>query len=82
MDCPVCGEPNTITLESRNYRGGMMKRRRRECTMCFSRFTTYEVYKEDFDWLEKIESQALKFTSSIMPSKKKTAREGADKNVY
>ena len=40
MKCPSCGEPESKVIDSRSL--GDEIRRRRECTVCQSRFTTYE----------------------------------------
>lgn len=40
MDCPYCGADGTRVLESRQADGAL--RRRRNCTRCGQRFTTYE----------------------------------------
>ena len=42
MKCPFCHEPETSVLESRVAEDGASLRRRRECTKCGQRFTTYE----------------------------------------
>ena len=41
MKCPYCGCADTKVLDSRSLE--KKKRRRRECTSCLKRFTTYEV---------------------------------------
>ncbi|HEY3191526.1 MAG TPA: transcriptional regulator NrdR [Solirubrobacterales bacterium] len=41
MNCPRC-ESSTSILETRKAEGGAALRRRRECTACRHRFTTYE----------------------------------------
>ena len=41
MECPRC-EQSTRVLESRRAEGGAALRRRRECTACGHRFTTFE----------------------------------------
>lgn len=40
MKCPTCGEPESKVIDSRSL--GDEIRRRRECTKCRARFTTYE----------------------------------------
>ena len=40
MKCPSCGEPESKVIDSRGVGDGI--RRRRECTACKFRFTTYE----------------------------------------
>lgn len=42
MKCPVCSQQNSRVLESREVEDGASMRRRRECTGCKNRFTTYE----------------------------------------
>jgi transcriptional repressor NrdR len=42
MKCPFCGNQDTKVLESRETEEFSVTRRRRECTKCESRFTTYE----------------------------------------
>ncbi|MFC1860671.1 transcriptional regulator NrdR [Chloroflexota bacterium] len=40
MDCPYCGFSDSRVIDSRDVNDGV--RRRRQCTNCSSRFTTYE----------------------------------------
>jgi transcriptional repressor NrdR len=42
MRCPKCGCPDDKVIDSRASREGATIRRRRECTRCGHRFTTYE----------------------------------------
>jgi len=42
MRCPTCGEGDTRVVDSRDLDDSATIRRRRECTTCSSRFTTYE----------------------------------------
>lgn len=42
MQCPYCIDNNTAVLESRLTEDGTAMRRRRECSKCKKRFTTYE----------------------------------------
>lgn len=42
MRCPYCSAPETRVIDSRDIRDGESIRRRRECTACSRRFTTYE----------------------------------------
>lgn len=42
MRCPFCNEPDTRVIDSRDASEGDQIRRRRECTACKERFTTYE----------------------------------------
>ena len=45
MDCPLC-EAASRVLESRSSEAGAAIRRRRECSGCGHRFTTYERYEQ------------------------------------
>lgn len=42
MHCPFCGKPDTKVIDSRLVAEGQQVRRRRECTACGERFTTFE----------------------------------------
>lgn len=42
MYCPFCGATDTKVIDSRLASEGAMVRRRRECTSCNERFTTFE----------------------------------------
>lgn len=42
MHCPFCSEPDTRVIDSRLSNDGDQVRRRRECSTCNERFTTYE----------------------------------------
>src|SRR5471032_877196 len=42
MRCPKCGDQDDKVIDSRASREGATIRRRRECTGCNHRFTTYE----------------------------------------
>jgi transcriptional repressor NrdR len=42
MQCPFCGEKDTRVVDSRLVSEGDQVRRRRECSACRERFTTYE----------------------------------------
>ena len=43
MKCPACGCQDSKVLDSRPVEDGSSIKRRRECTQCSKRFTTYEV---------------------------------------
>jgi transcriptional repressor NrdR len=43
MRCPFCSAQDTRVIDSRLANEGNQVRRRRECTQCKDRFTTYEV---------------------------------------
>ena len=42
MRCPSCGERDTRVVDSRDLDESATIRRRRECNLCTTRFTTYE----------------------------------------
>ena len=46
MRCPQCDSSENRVVDTRTSRGGRAVRRRRECTECGSRFTTYEYIEE------------------------------------
>ena len=64
MKCPFCGNDEDKVVDSRPTDEGLSIRRRRECTKCGSRFTTYE----------KIE------TVPLMVVKKDGTRQAFDRN--
>jgi len=46
MKCPFCGQAADKVIDSRTSKEGDVIRRRRECTACLRRFTTYEHIEE------------------------------------
>lgn len=42
MKCPYCQAPDSRVTDSREISGGSAIRRRRECSVCARRFTTFE----------------------------------------
>ena len=46
MRCPNCDATGNRVVDTRTSKGGRVVRRRRECSVCETRFTTYEVIKE------------------------------------
>ncbi|MGN0581350.1 MAG: transcriptional regulator NrdR [Oscillospiraceae bacterium] len=51
MRCPFCGFEDTKVIDSRSI--DLKKRRRRECTNCSKRFTTYETVDKPLLMVEK-----------------------------
>ena len=51
MVCPFCSEEDTAVIDSRRNAEGSSIRRRRKCSKCHSRFTTYE--KSEIDLIVK-----------------------------
>ncbi len=58
MRCPECDATDNRVVDTRASRGGRAVRRRRECTVCGARFTTYE-------YVEERPIQVLKRSGSI-----------------
>ncbi|MEQ8330585.1 MAG: transcriptional regulator NrdR [Longimicrobiales bacterium] len=46
MRCPECDATENRVVDTRTSRGGRAVRRRRECSVCGARFTTYEYVEE------------------------------------
>ncbi len=46
MRCPFCSEENSRVIDSRSTDNNQTIRRRRECSCCQKRFTTYEKYEK------------------------------------
>ncbi|OGQ23400.1 MAG: transcriptional regulator NrdR [Deltaproteobacteria bacterium RIFCSPLOWO2_02_FULL_44_10] len=46
MNCPYCHIPDSSVIDSRVSKDGELIRRRRECSKCQRRFTTYERVEE------------------------------------
>src|SRR3990172_8838325 len=53
MKCPFCATPATDVLESRSVEDGDAIRRRRKCTKCSKRFTTFERVRGNALWVIK-----------------------------
>jgi transcriptional repressor NrdR len=60
MECPNC-QSNTRVLESRPAQEGRAVRRRRECTSCGERFTTFERIAVDRLWVRKRDGRRQPF---------------------
>jgi transcriptional repressor NrdR len=53
MKCPYCGDLDNRVIDSRLSQGGEVTRRRRECTRCTKRYTTYERVEESLPLVVK-----------------------------
>ncbi len=53
MKCPFCADEESQVLESRIVADGHEIRRRRQCTKCEKRFTTYEAVRNNALWVVK-----------------------------
>jgi transcriptional repressor NrdR len=60
MDCPQCHQPSRV-LESRRAADGTSTRRRRECSGCGHRFTTYERAERQPAWVRKRDGERQRF---------------------
>lgn len=60
MICPYCERPTRV-LESRQAEAGAAVRRRRECSGCERRFTTFEVRRPDPLWVRKRDGERQAF---------------------
>jgi transcriptional repressor NrdR len=63
MDCPACDRP-THVLESRRAADGAAVRRRRECSACGQRFTTYERRRAEPAFVRKRDGRRQRFDRS------------------
>lgn len=61
MKCPFCANNETEVLESRIVDDGKAIRRRRECTNCKKRFTTFEKIKDTVLWVIKKDGRRESF---------------------
>ena len=61
MKCPFCGFNDTKVVDSRMGKEGNNIRRRRECTDCERRFTTYERIEESLPMVVKKDGRRESF---------------------
>ena len=61
MRCPFCGAQDTKVIDSRLSGEGDQVRRRRECTVCKERFTTYEAAELNLPRLVKRDGSRVPF---------------------
>ena len=66
MVCPFCNAEDTAVVDSRNNVDGDAIRRRRECSACSTRFTTYE--KSEIDLIVKKLNKSINSNSPIYHS--------------
>jgi transcriptional repressor NrdR len=62
MRCPECDAAENRVVDTRTSRGGRAVRRRRECLVCETRFTTYEYVEERPVQVLKRDGSAEEFT--------------------
>lgn len=61
MNCPFCNNSDTRVIDSRVFINGNSIKRRRECTACKKRFTTYEKVEERAVYVVKKDQSREKF---------------------
>ncbi len=61
MHCPFCSAPETRVIDSRLSTDGEQVRRRRECTHCGERFTTYEQVELNLPRVVKTDGNRVPF---------------------
>jgi transcriptional repressor NrdR len=62
MHCPFCAAVDTRVVDSRLSPEGDRVRRRRECSQCGARFTTYEVAELVMPWVIKRDGRREAFS--------------------
>ncbi|MBN2363780.1 transcriptional repressor NrdR [candidate division WOR-3 bacterium] len=71
MRCPFCGSEDNKVVDSRPSKEGHSVRRRRECTICSKRFTTYE-------YVEKVPLMIVKKDDRREPFSREKLLEGIE----
>ncbi|GAD21337.1 transcriptional regulator NrdR [Acidovorax sp. MR-S7] len=64
MKCPFCGHPDTQVAETRVSEDGDFVRRRRRCSACDKRFTTYERPEVNFPAIVKKDGRRVEYNRS------------------
>lgn len=64
MKCPFCGHAETPVVETRMAEEGNFIRRRRQCTGCEKRFTTYERPEVSFPTVVKKDGRRTEYSST------------------
>ncbi|HQQ71175.1 MAG TPA: transcriptional regulator NrdR [Alicycliphilus sp.] len=62
MKCPFCGHQDSQVLETRVSEDGDFIRRRRQCSACEKRFTTYERPEVNFPTVVKKDGRRVEYT--------------------
>ena len=75
MKCPFCAAPDSRVVDSRTTDDGNSIRRRRECTVCGKRFTTYET-------VEKVPLMVIKNDGSRAVFAKEKILQGIIRSCY
>ena len=61
MKCPFCNHPDTQVMETRVAEDGSFTRRRRQCSACTKRFTTYERPDVNFPMVVKKDGRRIEY---------------------
>ena len=61
MKCPFCNHPDTQVMETRVAEDGSFTRRRRQCSACTKRFTTYERPDVNFPMVVKKDGRRTEY---------------------
>ncbi len=64
MKCPFCGHLETQVVETRLAEDGGFIRRRRQCSACEKRFTTYEKPEVSFPTIVKKDGRRIEYDRS------------------
>ena len=64
MKCPFCGHSETQVVETRVSEEMEFIRRRRQCSACEKRFTTYERPDVNYPWIVKKDGRRIEFERS------------------
>lgn len=73
MRCPFCLERESRVIDSREVSDGLSIRRRRECTNCHRRFTTYERYQQATMMVVKKDGRREEFDPTKLRQKLRVA---------
>jgi len=76
MECPDCGHDRTSVVDTRSGADGTTVRRRRECSRCSFRFTTYERPEE------ALRLVVIKKDDSREPYSRRKVIDGLEKACY
>ena len=68
MRCPFCGAQDTKVVDSRLFGEGDQVRRRRACTLCKERFTTYETAELNLPRVIKQDGSRVPFDGQKLAS--------------
>ena len=75
MRCPFCGAQDTKVIDSRLSGDGDQVRRRRECTVCKERYTTYETAELTLPRVKKSDGRRVAFDGHKLSSGMRRALE-------